>query len=137
MKEDTQSAEDRAFVAKMRDAYAPSPIDADRFDAALQARLAAPTRRRGWVWGAWLGGALAAAAAVILLWPSAVVPPAVDAPAPQIAAVTPSVESSAAASTLPAESTWLAAMEYEPESATDELAGLPDDYTELADFLEL
>lgn len=127
---------DEELIANIRDAYSPAAVDADRFDAALHARMAQPNRRRGWLWA--VGGGLAVAAAIVLwLGGAQVEPQPVDAPVTQMAAATPTVPPSAGATTLPAESTWLAAMEYEPELSMDDIGGLTDEYDELADFLEL
>lgn len=66
------SPDDERFVERLRTAYSPPPMtsfDVARFDARLHARLAQRQRRRQWMWG---GGllAVAAAVAVLLLWPA-------------------------------------------------------------------
>lgn len=129
---------DDELIANIRDAYTPPAVDADKFDAALHARIAQPAQRRGWVWGGLV--ATAALAAVVFLWlggPQVAEPQPVDAPSPQIAAVLPSVPASADPTALPAENTWLAALEYDPEPSSDQFGELPDEYDELADLLEL
>lgn len=125
---------DEEFIARMRDAYTAEPVNPTRFDARLAERIETPARR-GWIWG--IGGGLIAAAAAVVLWMQPPAPaPSVEPPAAVIASAesqtAPSVASPVDAE--PAEE-WLAALDT--EALDDGLDGLPDDYVELADMLEL
>lgn len=115
---------DEALLEKIREAYTPPALDAARFDAALEARLTRPARRP---WLLWSGLAAAAAAAAILVW-SATPAPTPIAPSPQIASALPA----------PTASPLLAELDIEADLVVDEtLEGLPDEYVELAAYLEL
>lgn len=114
---------DEALLAKIREAYVPPPVNAARFDAALEARISRPARRP-WLW---MGLAAAAAAVAIFAWTRAATP-LPEAPAPQIASVLPAQPASP----------LLAELDIEADLALDDhLDGLPDEYVELANYLEL
>jgi hypothetical protein len=85
-RDEATGAEDARFVARVRDAYAPPPLDAARraaFDARLRERL---ERRRGR--GAWVPALSAAAlAGLAALWLWGGTSPAPERDAPRIAAV--------------------------------------------------
>lgn len=124
---------DEEFIARMRDAYTAEPVNPTRFDARLAERIETPARR-GWIWG--LGGGLIAAAAAVVLWMQPPAPaPSIEPPAAVIASAESQTAPSAASPDAEPAEEWLAALDI--EALDDGFDGLPDDYAELADMLEL
>jgi hypothetical protein len=128
------SLDDERFVERLRTAYSPPPMtsfDVARFDARLHARLAQHQRRRPWMVG---GGllAVAAAVAVLLLWPvltrTALTPPAT--------APTPDVDWLAAITDPAATDDWLDAPAADGIDATDAIDAIDaTDATDATDAL--
>jgi hypothetical protein len=120
---------DDEFITKLRAAYEPEAVNPIRFDAQLEERIA-ERPRRNWLWG--LGGVAVAAAIALFVWTR----PAAS-PGEPVVPSAPAIASSPSTASPDSDGEeWVVALNYDDDLG-DDLGGLPDDYAELADMLEL